>query len=579
MQLNLTTSQENLLQQAKATLGRLRELLAQTDTAVNERQTLADSIQTLDDLFLLVVAGEFNAGKSAFINALFGQHILPEGVTPTTAQIHLLTYGEEVTAKPTGPGLIRMTAPVAMLQHIHLVDTPGTNAINREHEAITADFIPRSDLVLFITSADRPFSESERAFLTRIRDWGKKIVLIINKIDILEDEAAVAQVVQFVTEAAHSLVGEIAAVFPVSGRLAQQAKAGQPQKWAPSRFEALETYVTETLDERGRFQLKLMNPLGVGQRLVTAQLASTHADLQSLLADRQLLADIQHQTTYYNEDMQRNFRARLSEIDNLLHQMEGRGSSFFDETIRLGRLPDLARSEKIKALFQEEVIGDTAKQIEARVSELVDWLVEQDLRQWTAVTDHLSRRQKENDARIVGERGGQSASLAYERQRLIATIGKEAERAVDSYDQTTEANRLATAARETVAGLALAGVVSGAGIGAAIFIASSAVWIDITGVSLGIVGLTVGLIMLPARRRKAKNELHEKLDTLREKLVSSLTTRFDQEMLRSSRRIEEAVAPFSRFVRAESDKFKKRQAELQAIKSELDHLQSEIRQL
>ncbi|MCB0014286.1 MAG: hypothetical protein KDE34_20375, partial [Anaerolineales bacterium] len=193
--------------------------------------------------------------------------------------------------------------------------------------------------------------------------------------------------------------------------------------------------------------------------------------------------------------------------------------------------------------------------------------------------DHLSRRQKENDARIVGERGGQSASLAYERQRLIATIGKEAERAVDSYDQTTEANRLATAARETVAGLALAGVVSGAGIGAAIFIASSAVWIDITGVSLGIVGLTVGLIMLPARRRKAKNELHEKLDTLREKLVSSLTTRFDQEMLRSSRRIEEAVAPFSRFVRAESDKFKKRQAELQAIKSELDHLQSEIRQL
>jgi hypothetical protein len=85
--------------------------------------------------------------------------------------------------------------------------------------------------------------------------------------------------------------------------------------------------------------------------------------------------------------------------------------------------------------------------------------------------------------------------------------------------------------------------------------------------------------MLPARRRKAKNELHEKLNTLREKLVASLTARFDQEMLRSSRRIEEAVAPFSRFVRAESEKFKKRQAELQAIKSELDHLQSEIRQL
>ena len=34
----------------------------------------------------------------------------------------------------------------------------------REHEALTAEFIPRSDLVLFITSADRPFTESEAQF-------------------------------------------------------------------------------------------------------------------------------------------------------------------------------------------------------------------------------------------------------------------------------------------------------------------------------------------------------------------------------------------------------------------------------
>ena len=34
-------------------------------------------------------------------------------------------------------------------------------------------------------SADRPFTESERAFLEQIREWGKKIVFIVNKIDIL----------------------------------------------------------------------------------------------------------------------------------------------------------------------------------------------------------------------------------------------------------------------------------------------------------------------------------------------------------------------------------------------------------
>ena len=42
------------------------------------------------------------------------------------------------------------------------------------------------DLVLFVTSADRPFTETERAFLEQIRAWGKKIVIVVNKVDILE---------------------------------------------------------------------------------------------------------------------------------------------------------------------------------------------------------------------------------------------------------------------------------------------------------------------------------------------------------------------------------------------------------
>src|SRR4051794_8776231 len=54
------------------------------------RQALAD----LDEMFLLVVVGEFNAGKSAFINALLGERVLEEGVTPTTSVINLLRYGE-----------------------------------------------------------------------------------------------------------------------------------------------------------------------------------------------------------------------------------------------------------------------------------------------------------------------------------------------------------------------------------------------------------------------------------------------------------------------------------------------------
>jgi hypothetical protein len=112
------------------------------------------TFRQLDELFLLVIAGEFNSGKSAFINALVGRQLLPEGVTPTTNQIHLLKYGQEVAQIPGAKGVIIQTAPVDTLRNVNIVDTPGTNAIMREHEALTAEFIPRSDLVLFLTSVN-----------------------------------------------------------------------------------------------------------------------------------------------------------------------------------------------------------------------------------------------------------------------------------------------------------------------------------------------------------------------------------------------------------------------------------------
>jgi len=108
-----------------------------------------------------------------------------------------------------------------------IIDTPGTNAIIRKHETITTHFIPRSDLVLFVTSADRTFTESERAFLEHIRDWGKKVVFLINKIDILESDQEIAQVESYVRENAYLLLGVSPEVFPISARGALRSKQGR----------------------------------------------------------------------------------------------------------------------------------------------------------------------------------------------------------------------------------------------------------------------------------------------------------------------------------------------------------------
>lgn len=574
----LNSEQEELLKRTRDTLGQLRDVLADTAASPADRTALADSIRQLDDLFLLVVAGEFNAGKSAFINALLGQTLQQEGVTPTTSQIYLLRYGDKTEQKPDAKGIWVQTAPVELLQKISIVDTPGTNAILREHEALTAEFIPRSDLVLFITSADRPFTESERTFLTQIRDWGKKIVLVVNKTDILPGPVELKQVMEFVTDSAKNLVGEISAVFPVSARLAQQAKAGKPQVWPTSGFDQLESYIHATLDDNGRFRLKLLNPLGVGHKLVKKQLEHVEVDLDSLKEDSQLLEDIQRQMTYYDEDMQRNFRARLSEVDNILYEMEKRGDAFFEETIRFGRIPDLIRTKQIEHAFEEQVVADTPKQIENRVSELVDWMVEQDLRQWTAVAEHLGKRKQAHEDRIVGQTGPREGTLAYDRGRLIESIGRATRQAVETYDKEREAAELAESARTAVVNTGLAGV-GGVGIGVAVATAAHVLWLDVTGVLAGVAMVALGLLILPNRRRKAKQQLAEKLSELRQKLVSGLTEQFNREMRRGAQRVEDTVSPFARFVRAEKDKITKQQEELAELEAHLIGLQAQLKRL
>jgi len=562
----LTKAQETLLKQTRETLGRLRDALSNDDADPAGRAALIESIRQLDELFLLVIAGEFNSGKSAFINALLGQKLQPEGVTPTTDQIYLLRYGETQQRVPGENGVWVQTAPVELLSKLTVVDTPGTNAIVREHEALTSEFIPRSDLVLFVTSADRPFTESERAFLEQIRNWGKKIVLVINKIDIFGTDADLEQVVNFVTASAKALIGDVAAVFPVSARLAQAAKSGQPDKWAPSRFEPLEAYIRDTLDDEGRFRLKLLNPLGVGSRLTRDQLNSLGADLATLAEDSKVLEDIRGQMVYYDEDMQRNFKARIGAIDSLLLSMENRGLEFFDDRLRLGRIPDLLRSKQLEQDFQKEVVADTPRQIEDRVNELVDWMVQQDLRQWTAVADHMSRQRDTHHGRIVGD-APREGTLAWDRQRLIDSIGRTTRQAVESYDQSREAAELAASARQAVVNAGLAGV--GASLGVIVAIIAHTAFLDFTGIIAGVAAAALGLLILPARKRKAKSEFSAKLTDLRTKLVSNLEQQFDREMHRSTQRIEDTIAPFDRFVRSERDRLTTRQKTLQDLSAEI----------
>lgn len=286
---------------AKALRG-LREVAALAEEA--GARTLAsklteDRIPRLEEeVFHLVVLGEFNHGKTTFVNALLGASVLPMGVTPTTAVIHHIRYGESQEARAlsedgqetpvpmarlsdyevAGQALreqvqrIDLTYPAPFLKDgVVLVDTPGVNDLNEARAEITYGYIPRADAILFLLDAGQILKESERQFvasklLSQSRD---KVLFVVNKMDLLDEEER-QEALAYARLNLAKLLGE-PRVFGIS---AEQALAGDREA---SGLDALLAELTTFLqEERGRVLLD--NALDAGLR--TAASLRTGIEIQ-----------------------------------------------------------------------------------------------------------------------------------------------------------------------------------------------------------------------------------------------------------------------------------------------------------
>lgn len=568
----LQEQQRELLQQERALVSELQLSLAQfAEIDPAHIKTLRQVMTALDELFLLVIVGEFNSGKSAAINALLRASVLEEGVIPTTRAITMIRHGEQGEQRTSTQGLLDIRYPADFLQDVTIVDTPGVNAVLREHERLTEEFIPRSDLVLFIASVDRPFTESERAFLERMRTWGKKVVIVLNKIDLLHTPQAVQEVLDFVRENCKRLLGFEPEIFPVSAHLAQQAHQATGSEaislWQQSGFGPLEHFLFHTLDEAERIRLKLLTPLGVMQRLLAETRSVVEHRANLLEEDGHTIETIENQLRLYREDMGRNFGLRLGEIENIILEMRERGDRFFDETIRLGRIFDLVHPARIRGDFQEQVVGDSERRVDGTVQQLIDWMVEQEQRFWQDVMEYLDRR-KEISARRESEMiGSVGRQFDYSRRALLQEVARTARSVVQGYDRDVEAAELSEGLRNSVV---QATVVSagGIGLGAIIATATGIIALDVTGILTGVLLLGVGFYIIPAKRTRAKRDFNNKMEELRARLRHAMSEQFRKELNNSSNRVMESIAPYTRFVRAEQERTRGALAQITSMENE-----------
>jgi len=244
----------------RAVLARLAEAADVAGLASVARDIRTVRIPKLDEeRFSLVVLGEFNHGKSTFVNALLGQPVLPTGITPTTAVLAHLSHGpvpkaelvlesgerlpidpthlaeyatvEGLAGNPAAPrrsdgdadrGAIHhldVQVPAPVLEgRLTIVDTPGVNDINEQRAEITYSYIPRADAAVFLLDATQILTASERQFLEEriLRSSRERLIFVIAKTDLL-DEAELAETTRFAREHLGRIVPE-PAIFPVSAR-------------------------------------------------------------------------------------------------------------------------------------------------------------------------------------------------------------------------------------------------------------------------------------------------------------------------------------------------------------------------
>lgn len=149
---------------------------------------------------------------------------------------------------------------------------------------------------------------------------------------------------------------------------------------------------------------------------------------------------------------------------------------------------------------------------------------------------------------------------------------------IDTYNRAEESREIAEGAQEAVAASA-ALEVGAVGLGTLITVLASTAAADVTGILLASLIAAVGLFIIPARRRQAKSSMHAKITELRESLSSSLRTQFVREIERSTQSINEAISPYTRFVRAERGKLTDTRQILTNIQTEMERLKDRIEAL
>ena len=351
-----------------------------------------------EGLLRIIVIGEFNRGKSTFINALLGRNVLPMAVRPTTATLNIIQWGEEpktvatftdesteevelekleeyVTVKGEHVPRVKYVElfyPTPFCERgVRLIDTPGVNDLDKQREEITYGFIPGSDAAILVLDSEAAISRSEKIFLEEkiLKNDISKIFLVLNKIDQL-DPADLEEVITYAKGKLKDIVGE-SRLFPLSAKQAMKAKEADDEallmkSGMPDFERALGDFLVK---DRGR--VVLLVPVGRAQRIGKRLLTAAALRRESLSMD---LAEFEEKSKKLEPILDEHDKVKSS-VDQRMSKAADELARQFEAKVREGMLElkkdmDAVVDESaIEADFVKEILPDLLRK---KISDMLE---------------------------------------------------------------------------------------------------------------------------------------------------------------------------------------------------------------
>jgi hypothetical protein len=215
--------------------------------------------------------------------------------------------------------------------------------------------------------------------------------------------------------------------------------------------------------------------------------------------------------------------------------------------------------------------------MDQNVNESVDWIVRNNMQLWNNMLEYFNTQvhKAQYDSKIVGRVGGQ---FIYDREEIHARIRREAETRIQSLDHREEVRRVigsSLSALQQSLGLGAGAV----GLGVVLTSIFTTALLDVTGISAATLLFTASFFILPYKRKRAIEEFKFKVEQLRESMRSVFEDKSADEINRAIEKIEEALEPYTRFVKSERSKVEERSTKLLQIVERLSYIKREIENL